>query len=674
MGKKIFTTPYESAPFSVYKATDFSPAIEEAISESLKNISIIANSKQKPTFENTIEALVYNGEKLNRITAMFFNLNSAETSKELQKEAQHISPMLSDYHNDIMLNTNLFDRVKKVYDQKERLSLTPEQETLLDKTYKSFTRNGANLSESQKKLLREIDKELAILSLRFGENVLSETQDFELLLTDEKDLKGLPDFAIEAAKQAATTRGRKGWLFTLDFPSYSSFIKYAENRALRKKMFIAFGSRGFHNNSKDNQKNILQIAKLREKRAKLLGYRDYASFVLEERMANTPEKVNNFLKDLLEKAKPAAQKELDKLKEFALERDGIDDFQKWDYAFYSEKLKQKLFDLDDEKLKPYFKLENAINGMFQIANKLFGLHFKKINTIEKYHQEVDTYLVTNDKGEYVALFYTDFFPRAGKRAGAWMSSFKEQYKKNGVDSRPHITIVCNFTRPTTTQPSLLSFVELRTLFHEFGHALHGMLSDVTYPNLSGTNVSRDFVELPSQIFENWCFQEEALSLFAFHYQTNEPIPMNLIRKIKESSSFMEGLQTMRQLGFGVLDMAWHTTDIDAIENVKSFEKEVVAQTELYPEIPEISISTAFSHIFQGGYAAGYYSYKWSEVLDADAFEVFAQQGIFNEEVAKSFKINILTKGGSENPMILYKRFRGKEPSVDALLKRASLTN
>ena len=330
--------------------------------------------------------------------------------------------------------------------------------------------------------------------------------------------------------------------------------------------------------------------------------------------------------------------------------------------------------MDDEKLKPYFKLENAINGMFQIANKLFGLHFKKINTIEKYHQEVDTYLVTNDKGEYVALFYTDFFPRAGKRAGAWMSSFKEQYKKNGVDSRPHITIVCNFTRPTTTQPSLLSFVELRTLFHEFGHALHGMLSDVTYPNLSGTNVSRDFVELPSQIFENWCFQEEALSLFAFHYQTNEPIPMNLIRKIKESSSFMEGLQTMRQLGFGVLDMAWHTADIDTIENVKSFEKEVVAQTELYPEIPEISISTAFSHIFQGGYAAGYYSYKWSEVLDADAFEVFAQQGIFNEEVAKSFKINILTKGGSENPMILYKRFRGKEPSVDALLKRASLTN
>ncbi|MDO4229812.1 MAG: M3 family metallopeptidase [Capnocytophaga sp.] len=672
MRKPIFLTPYESAPFSQFKVEDFKPAIETAIAESLKEIQSIANAKTKPTFKNTIEALAYNGEKLDRITSIFFNLNSAETNKDLQKEAQHISPMLSDYRNDIMLNAKLFERVKKIYDGRKKLKLTPEQATLLEKTYKGFTRNGANLSESQKERLRAIDKELSALSLRFGENVLAETQRFEMLLTDENDLKGLPNFAIEAAAQLASTRNKKGWLFTLDFPSYSAFIKYAENRELRKKMFIAFSSRGFHNDELDNQKNILEIVKLRDERAKLLGYKNFATFVLEERMADSPKIVNDFLADLLEKAKPAAQKELEQLKTFAFERDGITDFQKWDYTFYSEKLKQKLFDLNDEILKPYFKLENAVEGMFQVANKLFGLNFKKIDTIEKYNEEVETYYVTDEKGEYVALFYTDFFPRAGKRAGAWMSSFKNQYKRDGEDSRPHITIVCNFTRPTNSQPSLLTFYELRTLFHEFGHALHGILASTTYPSLSGTSVSRDFVELPSQVLENWCFEKEALSLFAKHYQTGDAIPMELIEKIKKSSSFMEGLQTMRQLSFGVLDMAWHTVEPSTVTDVKLFEKQVVASTELYPEIPETAISTAFSHIFQGGYAAGYYSYKWSEVLDADAFELFAQEGIFNPKVAKSFKEHILSKGGSEKPMELYKRFRGQEPSSDALLKRAGL--
>ncbi|MFJ1474539.1 M3 family metallopeptidase [Capnocytophaga cynodegmi] len=672
MNKPIFTTPYQSTPFGDYKVEDFKSAIEQAISESLKEIDKIANSKTKPTFKNTIEALAFNEEKLGRLTMMFFNLNSAETSKELQKEAQSISPMLSDYENDIRLNSRLFARVKEVYNNREKLKLSPEETTLLDKTYKGFTRNGANLSESQKQRLREIDKQLSTLSLRFGENVLAETQAFELHITDEKDLKGLPEFAIEAAAQTASDRNKKGWIFTLDFPSYSAFVKYAENRDLRKKMFVAFASRGFNKNVNNNEKNILEIVKLRDERAKLLGYNNYAAFVLEERMADTPEIVNNFLNDLLKKAKPAAQRELEELKAFAQKRDGVTDFQKWDFTFYSEKLKQEKFSLDDEKLKPYFKLENAVNGMFQVANKLYGLNFKKIDTIEKYHEEVDTYLVTDEKGEYISLFYTDFFPRPGKRAGAWMSSFKNQHKRNGENSRPHITIVCNFTRPTKTQPSLLSFYEVRTLFHEFGHALHGILANTTYPNLSGTSVSRDFVELPSQVLENWCYEKEALSLFATHYQTNELIPMELVEKIKESSSFMEGLQTMRQLSFGILDMAWHTADPKTIKSVKEFEDKAVAVTELYPMIAESCFSTAFSHIFQGGYAAGYYSYKWSEVLDADAFEVFSTNGIFDKNTAKSFKDNVLSKGGSEKPMELYKRFRGKEPSPDALLKRAGL--
>lgn len=668
----IFDTPYESAPFSRYKPEDFKPVIEEAIKESLAEIQVIANNKAKPTFENTIEALAYSGEKLNRITGIFYNLTSAETNKELQKEAKVIWPMLSDYRNDIMLNAKLFERVKKVYDNRKKLKLSPEENTLLLKTYRGFTRNGANLSSSQKERLRAIDKELSTLRLRFGENVLTETQRFEMLITDKEDLKGLPDFAIEAAAQLAKERDKTGWLFTLDFPSYSAYLKYAENRELRKKMYIAFSSRGFHNDELDNQENILQIVKLRDERAKLLGYKNYAAFVLEENMADSPEVVNEFLADLLQKAKPAAQKELEQLKAFALERDGISDFQKWDNSFYSEKLKQKLFDLDDEKLKPYFKLDNAVEGMFEIAKRLFGLNFKEIDNIEKYNEEVKTYLVTDQNGRYMALFYTDFFPRPGKRAGAWMNTFKGQYKKDGVDSRPHVTIVCNFTRPTASQPSLLTFNELNTLFHEFGHALHGILADTKYPNLSGTSVPRDFVELPSQILENWCSEKEALAIFAKHYQTGEVIPMELIEKIKQSSSFMEGLQTMRQLSFGVVDMAWHTTDPNTIKDVQSFEKQAIAPTELYPDISQTVVSTAFSHIFQGGYAAGYYSYKWSEVLDADAFELFEEKGIFNKEVAKSFKDNILTKGGSEKPMELYKRFRGHEPSSDALLKRAGL--
>lgn len=673
MNKPVFTTPYQSMPFSQFKAEDFKVAIEKAIAESLQNIDSIANFDGNPTFENTIEALAFNGEKLNRMAAAFYNLNSAQTDEDLQQVAREISPMLSEYSNDILLNENLFKRVKYVYQHTEKSLLLPEEKTLLEKTYQNFVRNGANLSEDKKRRLREIDKQLSTLSLRFAENILAQTQAFELHITDEKQLEGLPDFAKELAAQTACDRNKKGWIFTLDFPCYTAFIKYIRCRELREKMFIAYASRGFDNDQNDNQKNVLDIVCLRDERAKLLGYGNYAQFVLEERMAQTPEIVERFLKQLLEKAKPAAQKEFKQLSDFAFETDGITDFQKWDFAYYSEKLKQKLFHFDDEILKPYFSLDNAVNGIFQIANKLYGLNFEKINTIEKYHQEVDTYVVTDEKGDYLALFYTDFFPRAGKRAGAWMSSFKEQYKRNGENSRPHITIVCNFTRPTQTEPSLLSFYELRTLFHEFGHALHGILANTTYPNLSGTNVALDFVELPSQLFENWCYQEEALQLFAKHYKTGDLIPMELVQKIKEASSFMEGLQTMRQLGFGFLDMAWFSTpSVEKIKDVKTFENQVVSPTELYPQNDKMCISTAFSHIFQGEYAAGYYSYKWSEVLDADAFEMFVQNGIFDTQTATKFRECILSKGASQNPMELYKYFRGKEPSPDALLKRAGL--
>jgi len=478
--------------------------------------------------------------------------------------------------------------------------------------------------------------------------------------------------AIEEAKHTAEQNGKEGWVFTLQYPSYIPFMTYADNRDLRKKLSLAFGSKGFNNNEFDNQDIVLKIAKLRHQRANLLGYKTHAHFVLEERMAKTPETVNTFLNDLLDKAKPAAINEFKTLENFAKELDSIDQLQKWDGAYYAEKLKQKLFDLDDKKLKPYFKLENVINGAFTVANKLYGLKFETINTIDKYHNDVLTYKVTDNNGNYVSLLYADFFPRPGKRNGAWMTVYKPQYIKNGENSRPHISIVCNFTKPTKTKPSLLTFNEVTTLFHEFGHALHGMLANTTYPSLSGTNVFWDFVELPSQILENWCYEKEALELFAKHYETGEVIPMDLIEKIKASATFNEGMQTLRQLSFGLLDMSWHSIDPSNIDNVKTHELEAFKNTKLYPDVSKNCMSTSFSHIFQGGYSSGYYSYKWAEVLDADAFEYFKEEGIFNPEVAQKFKDNILSQGGTQDPMTLYKRFRGKAPQPEALLKRAGL--
>jgi peptidyl-dipeptidase Dcp len=667
-----FNTPYHTAPFSKLKNEDFLPAFKQAIKDAKAEIYAITENIETPTFKNTIEALDYSGERLDRISSIFFNLNSAETNDEIQKIAQTVSPLLSEFSNDIMLNEKLFNRVKAVYNNKESLDLTIEQQTLLDKKYKSFSRNGASLPEDKKQILRDIDQELSKLKLTFGEHVLAETNAFEMLLTNESDLSGLPDGAKEAAKQLAEAKGQKGWLITLDYPSYIPFMTYANNRELRKKLALAFGSKSFKHDALDNQDIVLKITKLRYDRATLLGYKTHAHFVLEERMAKTPEKVQEFLNELLEKAKPAAKNEFEKLENFAKKLDGIDVLQKWDGSYYSEKLKQQLFNLDDEILKPFFKLEHVIQGVFTIAQKLYGIHFQEIDNIDTYHDDVLTYKVTDDNGDLVSIFYADFFPRAGKRNGAWMTSYKPQYIKSDINERPHISIVCNFTKPTKSKPSLLTFNEVTTLFHEFGHALHGMLANTTYPSLSGTSVYWDFVELPSQILENWCYEKEALQLFATHYETGETIPMELINKIKASATFHEGMQTLRQLSFGMLDMSWHGQNPSYITNVKTHETAVFKDTQLYPDVIENCMSTSFSHIFQGGYSSGYYSYKWAEVLDADAFEYFKETGIFNKTVASKFKENVLSKGGTEDPMTLYKRFRGREPEPEALLKRAGL--
>ena len=665
-------TPFDTAPFSQIKNAHFKPAFMQAMADARAEIDAITKNKAIPNFENTIEALEFAGQQLDRVSSVFFNLNSAETNDEIQQIAQEISPLLSEFSNDITLNTALFERVKSVYEQRDNEPLSVEQKTLLEKKYKSFSRNGANLPEDKKKRLREIDAELSKLKLKFGENVLAETNAYEKHITNESDLDGLPEGEKEAAAQLAQSKNKEGWLITLDYPSYIPFMKYAKNRALRKELAIAFGSKGFHGDALDNQNNILKIAQLRHDRAQLLGYKTHAHFVLEERMAETPEKVTQFLKDLLEKAKPAAECEFRELASFAQELDGIDRLEKWDGSYYSEKLKQKLFNLDDEQLKPYFKLENVIAGVFKVAEKLFGLQFEEVFDVEKYHEEVKTYRVYDTDRNFISLFYADFHPRSGKRGGAWMTSFKSQYILNGVNVRPHISNVCNFTKPTPSKPSLLTFNEVTTLFHEFGHGLHGMLANTMYPSLSGTSVYWDFVELPSQIMENWCYEKEALELFATHYQTGEVIPMELIMKIKESATFQEGMATLRQISFGLLDMAWHSADSSGINNVKAHETTAFQGTDLYPDTPETCMSTSFSHIFQGGYSSGYYSYKWAEVLDADAFAYFKEKGIFNKEVATKFKEHVLSKGGTEKPMTLYKRFRGAEPKVEALLERAGL--
>lgn len=665
---------FDWAPFSQIKEKHFLPAIKELIKQAKEEIELIVANPEEPSFENTIEALEYSGEQLGRVTTIFFNLNSAETNDNIQQIAQEASPLLSEFQNDILLNNSLYLRVKSVYEKRDLLDLNIEQNKLLEKNYLSFSRNGAGLKDADKELLREIDTKLSKLSLDFGQKVLADSNSFQLQLTHKESLEGLPESAIEAAATLAQEKGQEGWLVTLDVPSYLPFMTYAKNRELRKELALAYGARGFQKNQNNTEAIVLEIVNLRYKRAQLLGYKTHADFVLEQRMAKNSKNVNEFLEDLKTKAKPSAIKQKEDLAAFAKDLDGIEKLEKWDTAYYSEKLKQKLFAIDDELLRPYFQLDKVLEGVFTISKKLFGLSFEKRTDVDVYHPEVSVWQVKDAEGKDKALLYTDFHPRPGKRDGAWKTSYRSQEKRNGENIIPHISIVCNFSKPTKGTPSLLTFNEVTTLFHEFGHALHGILADTTYASLSGTSVYWDFVELPSQLLENWCYEKEALSLFAIHYKTGELIPMEYVERIQELLKFQEGLHTLRQLSFGILDMTWHDSDPSKFTDVKEVESQAFASTQLYPDVESNCMSTAFSHIFQGGYSAGYYSYKWAEVLDADAFAYFKEKGIFNKEVADKLKLHVLSQGGTKDPMELYVAFRGKEPSADALLKRAGLLN
>ncbi|OOG77239.1 M3 family metallopeptidase [Algoriphagus sp. A40] len=667
-----FATPFDTAPFHLIQTSHFLPAISEAIQLAKADIEKI-KSEPIPTFENTIETLDRSGKKLGIISSIFFNLNSAETNDEIQKLAREISPLLTEHSNDILLDQELFHRVAQVFEEKENLILSPEQTTLLEKTYKSFVRNGAKLSIEDGEKLRKIDQQLSQLSLKFGENVLAETNKYVHFIDDEAQLDGLPEGIREAAAQIAEEKGQPGkWAFTLDYPSYIPALTYAKNRELRKTLFMAFNTKSSKGDDLDNQEIIKNQLQLRHDRANLLGYSSHAAFVLEERMAKSPETVMEFLESLLQKAKPKAEADVREVAEFAQKLDGLETLERWDFAYYSELLKKEKYALDDEVLRPYFQLEKVIDGVFQTAGKLFGITFNPNPEIPVYNPEVTAYEVKDRNGKHLAVFYADFFPRPGKRNGAWMTSFRGQYLENGTDHRPHISIVCNFTKPTKSKPSLLTFNEVTTLFHEFGHALHGMLARSTYESLSGTSVFWDFVELPSQIFENWCYEKECLDLFAKHYQSGKKIPSELIEKIKNAANFQQGYMTVRQISFALLDMAYHSKNPEAISDIGAFEEKLMKNTDVLPRVPGTMVSTSFSHIFQGGYSSGYYSYKWAEVLDADAFELFQEKGVFDSETARSFEKNVLSAGGSEHPSVLYQRFRGRNPKPDALLKRSGL--
>ncbi len=668
-----YKTKFDTIPFSKIKLEHYVPAVHEGIKQASQEINQIVKNIESPSFQNTIEKLDNVGEILDKVTNAFFNLNSAETSPEMQQLAQEISPLLTSYKNDVMMNTELFHRVKSVYNNPPN-DLNEEQKTLLKNTYKSFDRNGANLSKTDQDTLRNIDNQLSKLSLTFGEHVLLESNAFQLFLENERDLDGLPEGVKEAAAMAAEQNGEKGkWLITLDYPSYIPFMTYSTVRELREKMYKAFSSKAFSDNEQNNESIIKQIVDLRHKRANLLGFDSHADFVLAERMAESPNKVYSFLNEIQEKALPFAKNEFKTLTDYANKQDGIKELKKWDGGYYAEKLKKETFNIDDELLRPYFQLEKVVQGVFLTAQKLFGLHFHRNTDIDVYHKDVVTYEVTDADGKHIAVFYADFFPRPGKRQGAWMTSFRSQKVVDGIDQRPHVSIVCNFTKPTDTKPSLLTFNEVTTLFHEFGHALHGMLANGQYASLSGTSVYWDFVELPSQLMENWCYEKECLDLFATHYETNEPIPTEYIDRIKSSANFMSGMATIRQISLGKIDMGWHAKEVDASLDVKAYETSQIEGLDFCPSVKEACTSTSFSHIFQGGYSSGYYSYKWAEVLDADAFEAFQENGIFDSETAESFKKNVLSAGGSVHPSILYKRFRGRDAKPDALLKRAGLT-
>lgn len=665
-------TPHDTVPFDRIAVEHYAPAIRRGIECQNEEIDAIVNNPEPADFHNTILALEKSGQLLHRVEVVFDNLLSAETNDAMQELAKELMPLLSEHANNITLNERLFERVKTAYEQRNDEPLTAEQRKLTEDTYEGFVRSGANLQGVDKEKYRELSRQLSLLTLQFSENNLKETNDYQLVLTDEAQLKGLPQSAIDAAAETAREKQQEGWVFTLHAPSYVPFLTYAADRDLRKEIYMAYNTKCTHANACNNLDIVKQLVNTRLALAQLLGYKDYATYKLERRMAQNSANVYHLLDQLLEAYKPTAQKEYAEVQALAREEQGADfTLMPWDWGYYSQKLKDRKFNLNDEMLRPYFELENVKKGVFGLATRLYGITFQKNPDIPVYHKDVEAFDVFDKDGSFLAVLYTDFHPREGKRSGAWMTSYKEQWidEKTGENSRPHVSLVMNFTKPTQDKPALLTFGEVETFLHEFGHSLHGMFANTTYASLSGTNVYWDFVELPSQFMENFAVEKEFLHTFARHYQTGELIPDELVQRIVDSRNFNAAYACLRQVSFGLLDMAWYTRTTPFEGDVMAYEKQAWARAQILPSVEGTCMSTQFSHIFAGGYSAGYYSYKWAEVLDADAFSLFKKQGIFDQKTAFSFRENILSQGGTEHPMTLYKRFRGQEPTIDALLIR-----
>lgn len=667
---QTWNTPHQTPPFDLIKVSDYKPAMLYAIEKSKEDINKIISNTQEPTFNNTIVAYERSGRILDKVSGLLFNMNEAFTSDSLQAVAQELTPILTQYYNDISMNAQLFAKIKIVYDNRDFIALTTEDRMLLDKIYKGFIRNGSLLTGKAKEEFQEATKQLGVLSLKFNQNVLNDQNSFYLNVTNKKDLEGMPEYTLDAAKQEAKSRGLKGYVFTLDQPSYVAVMSYCHSREIREKMWKAYNSMGNHNDTNDNKQIIKDIVNLRLKMAQLLGYKSYAEYELEDKMAETPQKVNNFLNDLLTTSMPFAKQDLQTLQDYATKLGFEGKLNRWDFSFYSEKLRKEKYNISPELLKPYFNLDYVKKGIFELVGKLYNIEFKENKSIPVYHKDVQVYEVfdkTNNK--FLAVLYMDFFPRENKRQGAWMTSFREQSKAGSVDTRPLVQLVTNFSKPTAKTPSLLTFDEVTTFLHEFGHCLHGMLTSCTYQSLSGTNVAHDFVETMSQFMENYAYEKEFLDMFAVHYKTGEKIPQSYIDKIKQAKQYNAGWLSIRQLFFGIMDMTWHSIEKEYTGDVVDIEKIASSKAELMPMIDGCMMSTQFSHIFGGGYAAGYYGYKWSEVIAADTYQAFKEQGIFNPSVTTSFRNNVLSRGGTKKPMELYKAFRGHEPTNEAFLKQ-----
>ena len=665
--------PFGAPEFDKISNEHYLPAFEKGIEEAKAEIDAIVANQEEPTFENTIEAMEYSGQTLDKVAGIFYNLMEANTNDEMQVIAEHVSPMLTEYSMYVSLNNDLFQRVKAVYEKKDELGLDKDQLKLLEDNYKSFVRGGANLSDEDKSLYSKWSEELSLATLQFSKNVLAATNAYTLHVTDSLDLAGLPDYVKTMAAETAKEKGLEGWAFTLQYPSFSPFMKYSTNRELRRQLWTAYNSRAIGGEN-DNTEIVKQIVDLRIKIANILGYETYADYALEERMAKSKTTVNDFIKSLLEPSMKYAKKDVADVLAYA-KKNGFEgkELMPWDFSYWSERYQEAEYSLNAEELKPYFQLESCIDAVFGLANRLYGVNFKELDNVPVYHEDVKVYEVTEADGTHLALFYADFFPRASKRGGAWMTEFRGQSIRNGVEYRPFISIVCNFTKPTADAPSLITHDEFTTFLHEFGHALHGIFAQGRYGSLTGTSVSRDFVELPSQIMENWAFEPDYLNSFAKHYQTGEAIPAELIEKIVAAKNYLAGYGQVRQLHFGYLDMAWHTLKEVPSMSTLEFETQALAPYAVMPAVDGTGFSTSFSHIFSGGYSAGYYSYKWAEVLEADAFSLFKEKGIFNTEVSNSFRENILSKGSTEDADVLYRNFRGHDPQPEALMKKLGLT-